>query len=1844
MIFTKKFRFLLIGLLLPCLIFIVLTATKNSTTAASENEKENQNNFAIVNDPNLPEQIDVRGGTPRGLELRQPTAVQLKAIGSLLGLLNNNLTVRYNGLTATPMSLNNPTGYLTAPSVAAPEQIARDFIRQWREIFRFDETDLNNLKLVSRATTQEGTTVLLFQQQRGNLPVYHGEVLVNVAKSGQIINVGGDSFPRLNVTNASSISPSQAVSAAAVSLGINNFAAQSLGSTQILATYGDLLPEYQTGEKFSGAGVFTDDIKVQQIVFPLGDTGRIAYKFNLTTPQYHGIMWENIVDAQTGEVLRRISLTAYFGEPGGGTGANRRGSFRPDVQNMVEGYNSVGSAQGKVVDTLPASMSGYRGIGRATRTGTDPNFTYTRPTFADETQAARASGRGYKYSLVFGRFENPLFFGSNSDPAQSFTQAQLPGILGQVMRGFPDAANPSASSPFGWFYLPTGGGGAEITSGDTNRDSTRTYGYIMADEARMRNVTANSPDGSGAQPFSADLTGVPSQTLADGRTLNSVYQSRYTEGNNVGISDDRQNDNETTQGVKGYSLNRQFSADYYKYYSSYEFGGVDASGGGTGSPTPVVYPASANPDVYPGAVNLFYFNNVEHDYLYSIGFTEPFWNFQLDNFGKGGAGGDSIIAQVQDGSGTNNANMGTPAEGSNPRMQMFLFTDPVFRRSDGDFDWDVVAHEFYHGVSNRSAAKGGTSCLGTPLVGESGGMGEGWSDFVAISLADDDSEGEYVTGEFDKGIRRIPYTNYRYSYGSINNRSLAVRRTDPAVPTTPDSATTSIPYEVHDVGEVWAATLWDMRELMIMKDPDGVFFDGTKRLGSGACLPNDPTCFYIAGRQVKSIDTNHPINYRPTFMTSTIPTTGPAVPTTVATRDIVRPGLLATENASNPNRNGALATAVSNGGRLSDKIVLRGLQLAPCNPTFVDMRDSMLAADREMTGGENQAITWRAFASHGVGVNATSTGKTNGVGQQGAVAAIVEDYTVPQGVTDCETLGPLAAPTFALTNTAANTVRVTITPVTGAANYVIARSTSANGPFTTIATITGTTYDDNDGGAGLVLGQTYYYQVHATRNQYCVGLGSTSSITVTVGAALSPAPVFGGLGQVADLKTGRSLVLSWSPATSANPGANVVYDIYRVLNVDNSDFSRTPPTFTPGAGNLRVPGVTGTSYTDTGLTLGQQYYYIVQARDTTNGKVDRNNTGNTATKFNAPSTKAVSSIVPFALETFETASADNRFNPPLAQPNPLPTPLPSPVPSMDRSMPVFYRTTADLNGGGTNIAQMIDAPSAVTGLMFAPDYDPANSQQGAASDFFTQINPTGLTRASFLEFDHRFGAEAAFDGGTLEVVLGDPAQVVTPFPNNTTTFDLDDYIVQNGYTGNLDGMVVGAPGSPLLGRRAFTGTKDFSHVKVALGDFAPGGVKNPNSLPVFIRFHMTSDAGSFVDGWYIDNLVVNNFNSAGLEADVNNRPNGDGSVNAGDITIMRSFAAGQSEPDTSGTTSEYQRADCAPRITLGGGGRINAGDLTVARAYAADTSQVQFAGGPTSPSGDFNAASNSGAMQTAESLVLGGLLAKQKGRGAVKSGDSSANLTAPNAPAAAPTVTPVFVSRSGSTLTVGLILNSGTPQVNAVGFTLNYNTAQVSNPTNVRVGSAASSNGSTATLSPTNNSGQLGILLDFPQGVTYNTGNQQIALVDFTVATGATQANFTFGDMPTERYISEVTTGNKLNVDNATSFPATTISTSVPTAAPASISGQVINPNGTGLAEISIKLFDPASGQTFYATTDEKGNYRFTDIPVGQDYIITPVARGYTFNPSSRFISLTEDLTVTTFTANRSRKSSVELR
>ena len=160
--------------------------------------------------------------------------------------------------------------------------------------------------------------------------------------------------------------------------------------------------------------------------------------------------------------------------------------------------------------------------------------------------------------------------------------------------------------------------------------------------------------------------------------------------------------------------------------------------------------------------NLFLWNNLIHDIFYYYGFTEKSGNFQDENFGRGGLGNDGVIANAQDGTGTNNANFATPPDGSRPRMRMYVWTFNTPNR-DGDLESPIIIHEYGHGISMRlTGGSASSGCLASP---ESAGMGEGWSDFFGLVLHMKPSYnvsttllmGDYVFN--GKTIRKFPYSS-----------------------------------------------------------------------------------------------------------------------------------------------------------------------------------------------------------------------------------------------------------------------------------------------------------------------------------------------------------------------------------------------------------------------------------------------------------------------------------------------------------------------------------------------------------------------------------------------------------------------------------------------------------------------------------------------------------------------------------------------------------------------------------------------------------------------------------------------------------------------------------------------------------------------------------------------------------------------------------------------------------------------------------------------------------------------------------------------------------------------------
>jgi hypothetical protein len=298
-----------------------------------------------------------------------------------------------------------------------------------------------------------------------------------------------------------------------------------------------------------------------------------------------------------------------------------------------------------------------------------------------------------------------------------------------------------------------------------------------------------------------------------------------TDGNAVQAGLDR----DGTQGIdtnsEAFSPTREFRFAYHP---------VDPSNNHGDPPVPATqtYPGT---NFQQGAITqLFYICNWYHDEAYRLGFTEAARNFQNVNFLGQGVAGDRVGAEAQDSLSTNNANFSTAADGVRGRMQMYIFTgsNPDI---DGSLDADVVVHEHTHGLSNR--LHGNASGLTLDIAR---GMGEGWSDFYALSMLttpNDPVNGVYPTGTYVTyhhvssptfvsnnyyGIRRFPYAvrsevgangkpHNPLTFADIDQTQMNL--TDGAFPRGPVGG--SFADEVHNIGEIWCSALWEIRARMI---------------------------------------------------------------------------------------------------------------------------------------------------------------------------------------------------------------------------------------------------------------------------------------------------------------------------------------------------------------------------------------------------------------------------------------------------------------------------------------------------------------------------------------------------------------------------------------------------------------------------------------------------------------------------------------------------------------------------------------------------------------------------------------------------------------------------------------------------------------------------------------------------------------------------------------------------------------------------------------------------------------------------------------------------------------------
>ncbi|HEX7652874.1 MAG TPA: LamG-like jellyroll fold domain-containing protein, partial [Verrucomicrobiae bacterium] len=164
------------------------------------------------------------------------------------------------------------------------------------------------------------------------------------------------------------------------------------------------------------------------------------------------------------------------------------------------------------------------------------------------------------------------------------------------------------------------------------------------------------------------------------------------------------------------------------------------------------------------------------------------------------------------------------------------------------------------------------------------------------------------------------------------------------------------------------------------------------------------------------------------------------------------------------------------------------------------------------------------------------------------------------------TYAPPPVPTGLTANSGSNTlVTLSWNASSGATGYNLKRSATSTGFYATIATLSGTTFTNS----GLTNGVTYFYKVAA------IGAGGPSSDSTAVSAVPSgPPPVPTGLTAVTGANA--QVPLTWFPSYGATN-----------YNLKRATVSGGPYT--------AVFGVAGTNYTDTAVTNGTAYYYVLTA-------------------------------------------------------------------------------------------------------------------------------------------------------------------------------------------------------------------------------------------------------------------------------------------------------------------------------------------------------------------------------------------------------------------------------------------------------------------------------------------------------------------------------------------------------------------------------------------------------------------------------------------------------------------------
>lgn len=273
-----------------------------------------------------------------------------------------------------------------------------------------------------------------------------------------------------------------------------------------------------------------------------------------------------------------------------------------------------------------------------------------------------------------------------------------------------------------------------------------------------------------------------------------------------------------------------------------------------------ISPEANAEQIAASTTHLFFTTNQLHDRFYDYGFDEEAGNAQADNFGRGGLGGDRLLAESQDHEHRNDARIVVPADGASPRMEIGIYDGAGSDVDlDGSVDSTLVAHEWAHLMIRRliGDANGLTN-------GQGHAIDEGTADLVALLLAvrpedinrpsNANWHGVFAVGGYAARGRSVDSALFgmrRFGYSSnLAKNALRFRHVARGVPlptTTPVAAGVALDgsdnHDPHHAGEVWGAMLFECYTDLLRAHP---FQEAQNRMmtylvGGLAMTPVDPT-------------------------------------------------------------------------------------------------------------------------------------------------------------------------------------------------------------------------------------------------------------------------------------------------------------------------------------------------------------------------------------------------------------------------------------------------------------------------------------------------------------------------------------------------------------------------------------------------------------------------------------------------------------------------------------------------------------------------------------------------------------------------------------------------------------------------------------------------------------------------------------------------------------------------------------------------------------------------------------------------------------------------------------------